>query len=271
VEIVFNVIDPDDDQWTVEFSSDMPGDYLTPQILGSGYEVVYFPYEGGFHTLTINVSDGEDMTTERVMVYVEPLAGDTSDSSFLEDFACTLGCIVLFIVLSIVGFTYWTSRKVSKQTEMKPQEDVWARRMWESERTGAVPRVGDRPPSTPTPTQPPTPPPRPERPQMQAPAGYGGREEEVFEPTEKTVPYPTASVPGEDWRVQSVEEFEALLTELPEGLPEPLWGIPWWTLGKEVIASSVFRDDGVVVCQVGGKTFHADKRDTDTFMQEVED
>lgn len=105
---------------------------------------------------------------------------------------------------------------------------------------------------------------------MYAPSSYEGPEEIVFEPPEDITPPPVVTASKEEWRVQSVEEFEILLQELPEGLPEPLWGIPWWTLGKEVIASSMIREDGTLVCQVGGRTFHADKRDMDTFMQEVE-
>ncbi len=67
----------------------------------------------------------------------------------------------------------------------------------------------------------------------------------------------------------SVEEFVELIEELPEGFPEPLWGIDWWTLGREAVSTSELRNDGLPVCTVNGKQFHADKRDMDTFMQEV--
>ncbi len=73
----------------------------------------------------------------------------------------------------------------------------------------------------------------------------------------------------EDWRVGSVEEFVDLIPDLPEGFPEPLWGIDWWTLGREAVSTSEMRSDGLPVCTVNGKQFHADKRDMDTFMQEV--
>jgi hypothetical protein len=36
------------------------------------------------------------------------------------------------------------------------------------------------------------------------------------------------------------------------------------------MTTSQLRHDGLPVCFVGGKVFHADKRDMDTFMQEVE-
>jgi len=73
----------------------------------------------------------------------------------------------------------------------------------------------------------------------------------------------------EDWRVGSVEEFVDLIPDLPEGFPEPLWGIDWWALGSEAVSTSELRSDGVPICTVKGRQFHADKRDMDTFMQEV--
>ena len=73
----------------------------------------------------------------------------------------------------------------------------------------------------------------------------------------------------EDWRVGTVDEFVELIEELPEGFPEPLWGIDWWTMGKVVVATSELRSDGLPVCTVNSNQFHADKRDMDTFMQEV--
>jgi len=76
---------------------------------------------------------------------------------------------------------------------------------------------------------------------------------------------------AEDWRVGTVEEFVDLIEDLPEGFPEPLWGIDWWTLGAAVVNTSEMRSDGTPVCTVNRRTYYADKQDLDTFMQEATD
>ena len=118
-------------------------------------------------------------------------------------------------------------------------------------RTSAPPPLPERPPRAPKPAPPPvysTPAPTPAvRPKLQRPS----------------------DIPGPSYT--SVKEFISLLPDLPNGLPEPLWGIPWEKVATEVMATSTVRADGLPVCYIGGKAFHADKIDLESFMQPVED
>ena len=42
-------------------------------------------------------------------------------------------------------------------------------------------------------------------------------------------------------------------------------------MAAEVMATSTVRADGLPVCYIGGKAFHANKVDPESFMQPVED
>ena len=77
------------------------------------------------------------------------------------------------------------------------------------------------------------------------------------------------AVPEDEWKVMTEDEFVTILEGLPDGLPQPLWGIDWSALAREVISSSKMLEDGTVVAVIGGKVFRADKRDIDTFMKET--
>lgn len=82
-------------------------------------------------------------------------------------------------------------------------------------------------------------------------------------------PTPVPSQPA-DWQITSVEEFIDLIPELPNGFPQPLWGIPQEKVAAEVLATSMLYSDGRPICYVGGKAYHADKKDLATFMQPFE-
>ena len=73
--------------------------------------------------------------------------------------------------------------------------------------------------------------------------------------------------PSGDWKVTSVKEFIALIPDLPEGFPEALWGMPQDKVGREVVATSRVGSDGIPVCTIEGKAFHANKRDMATFLK----
>ena len=67
--------------------------------------------------------------------------------------------------------------------------------------------------------------------------------------------------------MSSVEEFMALIPQLPEGFPEPLWGIPQERVGQELVNTSSVGPDGRPCCYVAGKPYHADKRDMAKFLK----
>ncbi len=58
-----------------------------------------------------------------------------------------------------------------------------------------------------------------------------------------------------------------LIPQLPEGFPEPLWGIPQEMVGQQVVETSMMGPEGTPVCRVNGRLYHANKRDLDTFLQ----
>jgi hypothetical protein len=73
-----------------------------------------------------------------------------------------------------------------------------------------------------------------------------------------------------DWKVTSVKEFMDLIPALPQGFPQPLWGIPQDKVGAELVATSTVGPGGVPICYIGGQAFHADKQDMDTFLQPLD-
>ena len=58
-----------------------------------------------------------------------------------------------------------------------------------------------------------------------------------------------------------------LIPDLPEGFPEPLWGVPQEVVGEQVVETSRMGPTGTPVCRVNGRLYHANKRNMETFMQ----
>ena len=294
IVMIFSIVDTDDSEWLLKwevsgltngYEKDIPWIYVD-----TGYTYTLNGVPVGEYHLTVYARDTEYQaaTSVEFMVvteYTEPVSAEGSPWWY---WAC---CITTFIIIVPISY-YLVKRRqasVERTRAARIRPTAGGSLTTSPPPRTSYPQVYQRPPLPPPlpkqvpPTTPapypmgsmraeptpayaprgiePPPPPPPPPPQPQPPP----------QPPPPPPPQPHVPTPAvvEDWRVGSVEEFVELIEELPEGFPEPLWGIDWWTLGREAVSTSELRNDGLPVCTVNGKQFHADKRDMDTFMQEV--
>jgi hypothetical protein len=270
LRIEFQVTDPDSERWDAEWyvqSLSADYDWSGKAVLGSSrsYTGIAPNIVPGSYLIGISVTDGWDNETVQAWVYVESTEttpAQTTDTGFI---ATCFGLLFIGVVAIGVIFTFLVKDR-RKRYDQVQLDAMRLNRMAKKQRTQrrAPPARAAAPPrevmaSAPPKAQPST-----------APAYATPRAEPI-------VPFPTPGpaqepgsihlVPTADWRVGSVEEFIDLIPDLPEGFPEPLWGIPQEKVAEEVVATSTIGPRGTPVCRVGGKTFHADKRDLDTFLQ----
>ncbi len=308
--MVFNIEDPDDSEWLLSWEVFGPDGYeeqMGYTRIVSSYSRTLRDLPLGDYHLTVYLRDGESQATAVVefMVvteYSEPASAEADPAWY------AICCIGSFLV--IVPFSYYLIKRRQASVERSRASSTRTRAAGTFTTSppprSSYPQVYTRPPLPPAlPKQvPPTtlaPYPMDSERAEPPPAHSPGDIEPLWPPLQSQpsplqsssqpsppppLPIPPSPLPMpplplyppppsqavvEDWRVGSPEEFVDLIPELPEGLPEPLWGIEWWTLGREMMSTSQLRSDGQSICTVKGRQFHADKRDMDTFMQEVED
>lgn len=292
IRMVFVIDDPDDSEWLLSWEvsglnngyfEDIDFTYVDTEYTHTLYEVPV----GEYH-LSVYVWDQEfyDAAAVEFMVVTEYTEPTSTGASPWWYGVC---CFISFLV--IVPISYYLVKR--RQASVERSRATSGRTTAESTLTTSPPPRSSYPQVY---KRPPLPPPLPKQVPSTTPAPYpmgSGKAEPTpayasrnIEPPPPPPPLSPSPLPPppppppprgptpamvEDWRVGSVEEFVDLIEGLPEGFPEPLWGIDWWTLGKKVVSTSEMGSDGQPVCTVNGRKFHADKQDLETFMQEVED
>ncbi len=300
--------DPDDTEWEITWLVIGTDNVYRRMFIGNItdplYRFVLADIYVGSYQVTVAVRDLEhNVSATASFSITTDIDGQDSSNDISDSFVCTV-CGVLFLVVAIPIIYFWYIRKKqggtlftrggkehrtggplytpprappttwrSPQVTTKEVEEPWIPKYKASveklpqdvytyvDSDGRWVKEHGLPTAEP--------PPEPRRP---------GRRPPPPPPTEvtgtpKAVPVFTSEpipIDSDDWRVGSIDEFVDLIPQLPGGFPKPLWGIDWRELGREVVTTSQLRHDGLPVCFVGGKAFHADKRDMDTFMQEVE-
>ncbi len=284
IVMVFSIVDTDDSEWLLKwevsgltngYEKDIPWIYVD-----TGYTYTLSGVPVGEYHLTVYARDMEYQAAASVeFMVVSEYTELVSEGSPWWYWAC---CITTFIVIVPISY-YLVKRRqagVERTRAARIRPTAGGSLTTSPPPRTSYPQVYQRPPlPPPLPKQvpPTTPAPYPmgsgkaEPPPAYAPRGIEQPPPPPPQPPPPPPPPPRAPTPAavEDWRVGSVEEFVELIEDLPEGFPEPLWGIDWWTLGREAVRTAELRSDGLPVCTVNGKQFHADKRDMDTFMQEV--
>jgi hypothetical protein len=266
IRVEFSVVDPDSDGWTAYVSvqaqvSDY--DWNVEETVGSSrHGVVTAPSVGpGSYVVSVMLNDGESQDSAEAVVYVEvteeTVPPSTPDSFDTNAFAVCMSAILLAAVA--IGIVVAVANPIKKRYMSQAELDA--------KRARRLARKARDPPSrsrqwtqAPPPVQSQRRPPAPVRSPVPAP-----RPPPAIPPSSGVSR--AVARPEGNWRVSSVEEFLALIPRLPEGFPEPLWGIPQEEVGRQVVESTTLGPDGRSVCKVNGRPYHADKRDLSTFLK----
>ncbi len=256
--IEYQITDPDSDSWeTYWWVKDETRGYYDDRevsVRSSRYHLEKIgPLPRGSYEFGVWVSDGYERDTKTVLLVVvssgtEP--GSMTDPDTIG--ACLIGVFVITIIVGVVVMVVRSGR--GTRYSQRELDAMSARRI---SRKGQDPGrsfgtgTGSRPPS-------------PRSPMRQAPPP-------ALAPARAEPPPAAYSTPAighiEDWRVSSVDEFMELIPQLPEGFPQPLWGIPQEVVGQQVVETSMMGPKGTPVCRVNGRLYNANKRDLSSFLQ----
>jgi hypothetical protein len=263
VPLIVQAKDVDTGLLTVEWSSNLTGSIHRSNMLDR-YEFEASFMDVGTHRVTATVSDGDNEVEAWIIVEVlelgaisGPDTGDVGTGLTLSFMICTI--VVIVVIISLVS----VASVVSRTRRAKRKESFQAVEAYRS-----LPQHA--PPPIPRPQPRPKPPPSPDEEEVMDLIKVMSGESPGFVWDQPTEVNPVEEAIEETWRVGSVEEFIDILEDLPEGLPQSLWGKDWESLGANVVGTSTRRQDGSIVAFFGGRTYHADKRNLSTFMQEAE-
>ena len=282
IPLEYSITDPDSEQWQSRWTvTGLTNDFFESHdifIRSSMQHRNYLEFlEPGRYKVEVMVSDYNSEATKSLEMEVQ--STDESSTEFWDPWTrsvCSVCVIVLVVAGLPIAYLAYSARKKGRRltdpvVRPPPARAERPRHRPTKARTSAPPPLPERPPRAPEPAPPPvysTPAQTPAvRPELQRPSDIPGPSYTRVSQRADLPPTP----PSYAWQVTSVKEFISLLPELPNGLPEPLWGIPWEKVATEVVATSTVRTDGLPVCYIGDKAFHADKIDLESFMQPVED
>ncbi len=283
--------DEDDGNLVVTWTSIRSG-LLRQHTAGSPKSFVENDLPVGLHTITVSVTDGEHTRSTWFTLDIVELGslgggarGSTSDDT--TAFSWCICSIMVVVVITIIGYLFYIYYKgrPTSLTQKLPKVEHFPKtgqprtprpsepRMPPEWLSGPRPEIPEPPPAT-GPVAMPTPPPvysSPTRTDLSDGEITADDVEDIFEDEGGGAEglEDMMAVPEDEWKVMTEDEFVTILEGLPDGLPQPLWGIDWSALAREVISSSKMLEDGTVVAVIGGKVFRADKRDIDTFMKET--
>jgi hypothetical protein len=295
IHLEYRITDPDSDNWQTQWTlQGLNNDHYEFRDVTVGSSMQHRDYldnlDVGRYRIGVSVFDGQDDDTKWVDVEVlseGPPEVETFDAT--GGALCASCLITLIVVGTPIGYIAYRARQQGRKltdpvvgprsvppalrgTPRPAPADPLKVEQYQYRMPQASPTAPPQPRQPPPPLTPPPPRQPPQVPVPAPPPVYSTPSPPpVRAPPPSTVPPgapppPSAAPPGE-WQVTSVEEFVDLIPRLPNGFPEPLWGIPWEKVGAEVVATSTVGRDGRPVCYVGGQAFHADKFDLDTFMQ----